>query len=140
MGEKLLSLSPNVGYFLAHVLVVGFWAHWRLKYGTDPMSRTELGLSGAFWLTFILTGLPAVVLGIFDAAARVIGHPLLRALDALFLVLLALVWIVPIQSVFLDMRAELAGSGNVQRVALILTCTHHCMQDRSSRLSGRYPL
>lgn len=94
-------------------MVVGFWAYWRTEYGTDPLTRTELGFSGAFWFTVILTAPFAVVLGFFDAAARVLGYPLLKALDAALLVLLALLWIVPILSLFLDMRAELAGGGNV---------------------------
>jgi hypothetical protein len=114
MGKKLLSLSPIVGYLVAHVLVVGFWGYWRSKYGADAMGRAEADLSGTFWLTFIPTVPPALVLGLFDAAARVIGYPLLNALDALLLVLLALVWIVPIESVFLDMRVELAGSSDVE--------------------------
>lgn len=108
-GEKLLNLSIVVGYVVSHV---GFWAHWRSKYGADAMGEAEADLSGTLWLTVIPTAPPAVALGLFDASARVIGYPLLKALDALFLVMLALVWIVPIELLWLDMETESAAFGD----------------------------
>jgi hypothetical protein len=114
MGERLLNLSIIAGYVVAHVLVLGFWAHWRTEYGADAMGDAEAGMPGAFLVTVVPTAPPAVVLGLFDAAARIIGHPLLKVLDALLLVLLALVWIVPIQALWLGTETITAsGSEDV---------------------------
>lgn len=112
MVEKLLNLSLAVGYVLSHILVIGFWGYWRVKYGADAMGEAELDLPGALLITVIPTAPPAIVLGLFDAAARIIGHPLLKALDALLLILFALIWVVPIEWLWLDTETISAAFGD----------------------------
>jgi hypothetical protein len=45
----------------------------------------------------------------FDAAARRLDYPLLKALDALLIILLALAWIVPIQWAWLSVDWDMFG-------------------------------
>jgi hypothetical protein len=46
----------------------------------------------------------------FDAAARHLDYPLLKALDALLIALLALAWIVPIEWAWLSVDWDMFGS------------------------------
>lgn len=58
----------------------------------------------------VLIGPPALLLGVFDAVARLSDYPLLRVVDALLIALLALVWIVPITSFMLFLEPDIFGN------------------------------
>jgi hypothetical protein len=99
----ILRLVPIASYALAQIIVVGFWAYRVSEYGVDlhPEHDEHMGLLGAFLYTAIPIVPLALVLGAIDAAARRSSRPLVQALllvvDALLIVLFALVWIVHIE-------------------------------------------
>jgi hypothetical protein len=105
-----LRSAPIASYVLAQLIVVGYWVYRVSEYGVDPRPDTDADLIGAFLITAIPALPPAVVLGMFDAAARHLDYPLLKALDALLIALLALVWIVPIQWAWLSVDWDMFGS------------------------------
>lgn len=105
--------APIASYVLAQLVVVGYWAYRVSEYGVDPHPDTDADLLGAFLITAIPVLPPAMVLGMFDAAARHLDYPLLKALDALLIALLALVWIVPIQWAWLSVDWDMFGRTDI---------------------------
>jgi hypothetical protein len=104
-----LRSAPIASYALAQFVVVGCWAYMVSEYGVDPKPDTDADVLGAFLITAIPVVPPAIVLGMFDAAARRLDYPLLKALDALLIILLALAWIVPIQWAWLSVDWDMFG-------------------------------
>jgi hypothetical protein len=97
IGGRFLRLAPIASYALAQFVMVGYWAYTVSEYGVDPKPDFDPDLLGAFLITAIPVVPPAIILGMFDAAARHLDYPLLKALDALLIALFALAWIVPIE-------------------------------------------
>jgi hypothetical protein len=96
-----LRLAPTASFALAHVIVVVFWAYIVSEEGVTDY---DTALLRAFLITAIMIGLTAILtvplgafLGEVDAAARRSSHPLMLVVDALLIVLFALVWIVPFE-------------------------------------------
>jgi hypothetical protein len=108
-----LRLAPIASYALAQFVVVGYWAFRVSEYGIDPKPDTDADVLGAFLITAIPVVPPAIVLGMFDAAARHLDYPPLKALDALLITLLALAWIVPIQWAWLSVDWDMFGRTDI---------------------------
>jgi hypothetical protein len=104
-----LRSAPIASYVLAQLIVVGYWAYRVSEYGVDPKPDTDADVLGAFLITAIPIVPPAIVLGMFDAAARHLEYPLLKALDALLIVLFALVWIGTLQWAWLSVSWDMFG-------------------------------
>jgi hypothetical protein len=113
VGKPLIAILrwfPIVSYALAQIIVVGFWALMLLGLGVDPKPAFDEGLLGAVLLGTAIRTVPlGAILGTLDAAARRwsrLSHPLVQVLllvlDALVIVLFALVWIVPLEYNSLD--------------------------------------
>jgi len=92
--------------------VVGYWAYRVSEYGVDPKPDTDADLLGAFLGTAIPVVPTAIALGMFDAVARHLDYPLLKALDALVIALLALVLMVPMEWALLTVEDNF-GSNNI---------------------------
>lgn len=102
----ILRLAPIASYALAQIIVVGLWAHMVSEEGVAPQPEYGPGLLHPFLVTAVWIVLMAIFIvpfgaffGAVDAAARRSRRPLLQALllglDALLIVLFALVLIVP---------------------------------------------
>lgn len=89
---RTLRLIPTIGYILAPLIVVGLWA-----YGMATEDVTGELRDDRFWrlllITFVISAPLAVLLGLFDGAARVAGRQRDRALISIALVALSLFWI-----------------------------------------------
>jgi hypothetical protein len=86
---------PIASYALAQIIVVGFWPIMVSLLGLDPTPAFDPDQLDGFLNTAIHTAVLivpiALVLGVFDAAARLSSRPDLLALDASLIVLFAVV-------------------------------------------------
>ncbi len=78
------------GYLLAQLIVLYVWLVNIWEYGVGP---PEDAISDAFLTFCVAATLPALLLGVFDGAARASRRRILQLLAALLLILLSFFWI-----------------------------------------------
>jgi len=99
-AERFLRPLPTIAYVLAQFIAAGFWTYRISSNGIDPTPAYDDAPEGIVIIMAYLFLLPAIVLGMFDGAVRVIGVPMLVILEAVLLILFTLLWIVPIAALF----------------------------------------
>jgi hypothetical protein len=98
--DRLVAFLATVSQTVIQTVMLG-----AMLYGLDPTPEYYGGLLVAFLTTAIRTVPLSAVLGAVDALARRSSHPLVQVLllvlEALLIVLFALVWIAPVQALAL---------------------------------------